>query len=31
VPGYTDLVTAYERADAERAREHDFDESPVPA
>jgi ABC-type multidrug transport system fused ATPase/permease subunit len=26
VPGYTDLVTAYERADAERAREHAYDE-----
>jgi ABC-type transport system involved in cytochrome bd biosynthesis fused ATPase/permease subunit len=26
VPGYTDLVTAYERADAEREREHAYDE-----
>ncbi len=27
VPGYSDLVTAYERADAERERERDYDES----
>jgi ATP-binding cassette, subfamily B, bacterial len=27
VPGYADLVTAYERADAEREREHAYDES----
>jgi ABC-type multidrug transport system fused ATPase/permease subunit len=26
VPGYADLVTAYERADAEREREHAYDE-----
>ena len=26
VPGYTDLVTAYERAEAEREREHAYDE-----
>ena len=26
VPGYADLVTAYEKADAEREREHAFDE-----
>jgi ATP-binding cassette subfamily B protein len=27
VPGYADLVTAYERAEAEREREHAYDES----
>jgi ABC-type multidrug transport system fused ATPase/permease subunit len=26
IPGYADLVTAYERADAERQREHEYDE-----
>ena len=26
VPGYADLVTAYERADVERQREHAYDE-----
>jgi hypothetical protein len=26
VPGYAELVTAYERAEAERAREHAYDE-----
>jgi ABC-type multidrug transport system fused ATPase/permease subunit len=31
VPGYAELVTAYERADAEREREHAYDdEVPVP-
>ena len=29
VPGYADLVTAYERADAEREREHMYDEDAV--
>jgi ATP-binding cassette subfamily B protein len=31
VPGYAALVTAYERADAEREREHAFDTEEVPA
>jgi hypothetical protein len=26
VPGYADLVTAYERAEAEREREHAYDD-----
>jgi ATP-binding cassette subfamily B protein len=26
VPGYTDLVTAYEKAEAEREREHAYEE-----
>ncbi len=30
-PGYVDLVTAYEKADAERAREHEFDNEEVSA
>ena len=30
VAGYADLVTAYERAEAERAREHAYEEA-VPA
>src|SRR4029453_12058427 len=29
VPGYADLVTAYERADAEREREHIYDEAAI--
>jgi len=29
VPGYADLVTAYEKADAEREREHAYDEAEV--
>jgi len=31
VPGYVDLVTAYEKADAEREREHLYDEEGVAA
>jgi ATP-binding cassette subfamily B protein len=31
VPGYADLVTAYERAEAEREREHAYDEEEVVA
>jgi ATP-binding cassette, subfamily B, bacterial len=31
VPGYVDLVTAYEKADAEREREHLYDEEAVAA
>lgn len=31
VPGYADLVTAYERADAEREREHAYDEDALTA
>ena len=31
VPGYATLVTAYEKADAEREREHAFDSEEVPA
>jgi len=30
VPGYANLVTAYEKAEAERAREREFDEVAVP-
>jgi ABC-type multidrug transport system fused ATPase/permease subunit len=31
VPGYANLVTAYEKADAEREREHAFDDQGVTA
>ena len=31
IPGYANLVTAYEQADAQREREHAFDEPAVPA
>ncbi len=31
VPGYANLVTAYEQAEAERAREHAYDDEEVPA
>jgi hypothetical protein len=31
VPGYANLVTAYEKAEAEREREHIYDDPDAPA